>query len=347
MLSKEIAKIQFYTINKCGYYDLISKKHTFCTINDVLRGLKLWTAKKSISKTITFSPKEDSNQLPVYCYDLFHEPGKGSVLTTWNGNPSDEDGQISAVNIFAPLGTDDLEISEFSEGYIAGYETYFWFPHNRNVLATVRVGTRLQNGHIGLCDYLQSFLEYHHPEYVFDAREAKGCFLYGKSNDDASLYSPLFSSTRRRLPGKLEEIRANRERIYKIARKTVISPLAKAEDGTLWQSLLNTIFLPEAKTAQTNVDIETRFNFSPNTVQLDEMIKEWAGEKTANSVRAGDIGVIYRGDSGTTHWFSSCLAKGEFSIDVSKNKQGLIKADSLANALNSIEAQIFASAYGQ
>jgi len=347
MRTKETAKIQFHSIQECGYYEPQTDKFSFCNVENMLRGLYYWTRGKKIAFTETFYPREDSNQSRIFCYDIHYASNEDSVITTWNATPTDNEGQIAAINVDATLGTDDLETSEFSEGYIPGYETYFWFlnVHNRRkkLFATIRFGSRTQNGRDGLCSYLQAFLECHHPNYVFDARDSKGRFLYGKDNDTAGVYTPRFSSQTIRLPGKMEEIRANRNKIVKVARKTEIRPITKLGDRALWQKILDSVFLPEPSVKEEQVRLDMKFSFTPNADQLEEMITAW--ERAKDSTMIGDIGVIYRGESNKIHWFSSCLAKGEIEVVVDKNKQGIVRAESLAQALFDKKNEIFAKAY--
>jgi isochorismate hydrolase len=354
MRIKETVKIQFYSIQECGYYEQETRKFAFCNIEKMLEGLYSWTRGKKIALTETFHPLEDSDQDRIFCYDIHYAANEDSVITTWNAAQSDDEGQIAAVNIDATLGTDDLELSEFSAGYMPGYETYFWFPKGtrgrKNIFATIRFGGRVKNGRDGLSAYIQAFLEYHHPQYVFEVQESEESdryFVYGKDNDTADVYTPLFSNQIRRLPGKIEEIRANRDKIVKIARKAEIRPMTKEGDRALWQKILNFALLSEPTIKEQLVRLDTKFRFSPSKSQLEEMIKSWEIERrTASSVMA-DIGVIYRGDSNTTHWFSSCLAKGELDIVVNKNKQGIVQAESLAQALAEKRNEIFAKAYGK
>ena len=90
-----------------------------------------------------------------------------AVLITWNGYDTTDENIVSAINGFKPVGNTDIKVSQFSDEYIPGYETYFWFPrHARDIFATVRFERR-SNGRQDMCSYIESFLANKHPNHVF------------------------------------------------------------------------------------------------------------------------------------------------------------------------------------
>jgi hypothetical protein len=82
-------------------------------------------------------------------------------------------------------------------------------------------------------------------------------------------------------------------------------------------------------------------NWTPSEAELEEIIAQWE----SNPEVTGRVGVVFRGDSTTTHWFDSSKVKAEVDLDIEKNDSGIVAAESLFNALEEKKEQIFAQAY--
>lgn len=338
-MSLVTAKVTFHNITKCGYYKLKDRKHAFCTRKELLKALSEWIADKEIVETLTFSPQEDSSQNKIYCYDMHFNSGTGCLLTTWNGYPSGEDNQIAAINGSSKVGKSDVATSSFSANYIPGFETYFWFPKDKNSLATIRF-ERTNNGRIDLVHYLESFLSFHHPEHVFQGDD-EDSVCYGRDSKDLNDYIPMFDTRLAKLPGQIKIIKNNRTAITKLRQQSELKTTVRETDSSIWQKMLYKLGVSEPANRDYPIAFDTYINWTPSTKELDEIIAQWEN----NPEIIGRVGVVFRGDSTTTHWFDSSLVKSEIDLDVEKNESGIISAESLFTALEEKKEQIFAQAY--
>ncbi|MEG6504178.1 hypothetical protein [Nitratidesulfovibrio sp. 1201_IL3209] len=342
-MQRKTAKFMFYEITECGYYTFRKRQHEFCTAKDAFTTLYTWIkSRKSIYETATFEPEEDSDDYKVYCYEM--EKGNSFVLTTWNASP-DTDGQIAAINGLAQVGASDVRTSNFPDGYIAGYETYFWIIPEMNVLVTIRFD-RTNNGQSALCKYVDGFLRCLSP-YVIEFRTKKGeiATRYGATKETAKTLRPAFATKRRRLPGKIEAIKARRAHITKIIQKTKLTPLIKANDTALWQAALARVGMRTKAVQPVEVDFDTEFAYTPSKEELEDIITAW--ETQRGNQGSDDVGFRMRGNANEIEWLGRCLAKGEIDLNVHINEQGIIRASSLLEALEEKREWIINSAYPQ
>lgn len=338
-MSLVTAKVTFHNITNCGYYTIDDRKHAFCTRNELLKSLSEWIDDKEIFETLTFSPQEDSSQNKIYCYDMHLDSKNGCLLTTWNGYPSGEDNQIAAINGTAKVGESDVTTSKFDANYIPGFETYFWFPQNKKALATIRF-ERTNNGRIDLVHYLESFLAHHHPEHVLQG-EKENSVCYGRDKNDFNDYIPMFKTRLAKLPGQIQTIKNNRAAIIKLRQQSELRTTVRETDSSIWQKMLTKLGVSEPANREYPISFDTYINWTPSKKELDEIITQWED----NPEIAGRVGVVFKGDSTTTHWFDSSMVKAEVDLDVEKNDSGIIGAESLFNALEEKKEQIFAQAY--
>lgn len=338
-MSLVTAKVTFHNITKCGYYNIDDRKHAFCTHNELLKALSGWIRDKEIFETALFSPQEDSSQNRIYCYDMHRDSTKGCLLTTWNGYPSGEDNQIAAINGAAKVGESDVTTSQFDTNYIPGFETYFWFSNNKKALATIRF-ERTHNGRIDLVHYLESFLARHHPNHVFQGEE-EDSVCYGRDENDSDDYIPMFETRLAKLPGQIQIIKSNRTSITKLRQQSELKTTIRETDRTIWQKMLSKLGVSEPGNRDHPIAFDTYMNWTPSEKELDEIIEQWQNDEEI----VGRVGVVFKGDSATTHWFDSSLVKTEIDIDVERSDTGIVNAESLFNALEDNKEQIFAQAY--
>lgn len=340
MATRVTAKINFYNILECGYYYLSPRRHAFCSTQEMLLALSEWMKDKNIGETITFQPLEDSEQNKIYCYDICFEVKKGALLTTWNGYETTENNSIAAINAFAPIGTQDIKITEFTEGYIPGFPTYFWFPKNQEkVFATVLFdGSRL-NGHSDMNRYLKGFLANSHPQYTYKTNA--GEIVYKRTSSDNKEYSPHFASKTAKLPGPLQYIKGNWSRIKKLHQQMTLCPLIRSEDRALWQKWLKRLRLADHAVSEHEISFDSKIGWTPTQLELETIIEQWSNDSDS----VGRMGVILAGESNKTYWFDITLATTKVEIDIEKNEHGIINAQSLLNALTRKQAQICAQAY--
>jgi len=91
------ARIRFYKITQCGYYDHSDFK--FGGIADIIDNVKTWITDKALNETQTYSVDPDNNEsdiLRTYCYSIISRSGE-YLMTTWNEN-SDVDGKVASID---------------------------------------------------------------------------------------------------------------------------------------------------------------------------------------------------------------------------------------------------------
>lgn len=89
--SVEEVKINFYSINKCGFYFRGNDNPDFGGIDDVLSQLQKWSKGIDLSLTKISDPSASADQLPVYLFGL-HNTTDSWVMATWNEVPATESG---------------------------------------------------------------------------------------------------------------------------------------------------------------------------------------------------------------------------------------------------------------
>ncbi len=342
-MQRKTAKFMFYDITECGYYSFRKRAHELCTTKDAFSALYAWIrSRKSIYETATFEPEEDSDDYKVYCYEI--EKGNSVVLTTWNASP-ETDGQVAAINGLAHVGASDVKTSDFPDGYIPGYETYFWIIPELGILVTIRFD-RTNNGQHALCKYVNGFLSCLSP-YVIEVKNKNGetTTKYGATEKTAKTLRPSFVTKRRRLPGKIESIKAKRLYITKVVQKTKLTPLVKAADTALWQALLTKVGLRARDVQPAVVDFDSEFAYTPSREELDDIIAAWEDQR--GNPGNGDVGFRMRGNSNEIEWLGKCLAKGEVDLNVDINEQGIVRASSLLEALEEKREWIINSVHPQ
>ena len=157
----EVAKLNFYSVNKCGYYKHGASEAIFGNLPIILSQLRNWATQPQfcLDSTCTFSLTEnDGDSLRVFCFDILPNNANGDYfLTTWNETPSNQ-GKVPSVSGNQPVGSAQVHLNEIEEGTIPGYATYFWFIPELNIFLTIRF-QHLLNGQQNLVKYINGFIE--------------------------------------------------------------------------------------------------------------------------------------------------------------------------------------------
>lgn len=351
-MPKEEAVIQFYTVERCGYYKYNKTIPEFGSLEQTLSSLSHWIGGDDIvlRSSRTFEPEQGSNLRPTYCYDLEYGERHGDyLLTTWNEVPSTADNQIAGARGDAPIGEGDVELTQFNEEFIPGYATYFWFLSELNLFATIQFQNRIANGHPELQTYLEEYLARHNYHHVDVEGNPDGVDLdvngYKESPDGEvreDLY-PRFRSRPVRTAGHEQLIRANRERIYKIIRKSVLGTYQAEDIGLSPQELFfRFVGIDENVRAETVPDeMKARYevNHTPSEEELESIIENWTQEE---STTWNDVGFKLSNDS-RTYWLSHAYSKIERELEVTRENEEVVNASSLRRALSSSRGELLAN----
>jgi len=130
-------------------------------------------------------------------------------------------------------------------------------------------------------------------------------------------------------PGKIEYIKQNIGSIKKIIRKNELNPQIEL-DRTLWQKLLGSFNVQrEENNLTAGIKVKYEIPFTPSETEIENIINDW---EEHHESKWDDVGFKFESDS-QIKWLSHSVAKDEFEIDVTRDNDEIIKAQSLLDAL--------------
>ena len=109
------AKINMYRVHKCGYYGSSSAKLASCDYAACLKDLHTWITsnKPTVRETQTFTPGDDAEQLPVFCYSAHEDANKKDfVITTWNETET-ADGRFAGLHADETAGNASVDAAPY------------------------------------------------------------------------------------------------------------------------------------------------------------------------------------------------------------------------------------------
>jgi hypothetical protein len=335
----EQVKIQFYRITKCGYYKHGETAPDFGGVADILHQLSEWVSRtgKALSETCTYELEDGEDSYRTFCFDIKRNQQTGDyVLVTWNETPTNE-GRVVSVNGQQPVGNAEVSFTDLPEGSIPGYATYFWFVPSRNVFAAIRFHHTLLIGKSNLERYLREYCA-KFTSYVVVEENEDGAKIFGYSNNenDTQHLRAEFRSDLYNKPGQVEALRNSASEITKIIRKNRLRPQV-ALHRSVWQKMLEGLRVSqESRTLTADVKIKYEIPFRPTVEQFDGMVAEW--EENHES-KWDDIGFKLSGDN-EIRWLSHSIAKSEYNLDVQRNNDEIVDAQSLLDSLTQIRSII-------
>jgi hypothetical protein len=330
----ETVKLQFYRINRFGYYPYGSNEATFGSTAEILNDLYAWVhgeADKQLSETSTFELEGSEDINKAYCFELVKSRLGDFVLVVWNETPSNE-GRVVSVSGSDTVGSANVEFTDLPEGAIPGYATYFWFIPEYDVFASIRFHHSLMIGKGTLDKYLKEFTAKFTSFVVMEETE-DGAEILGYSNGENQEPQHLladFKSFLYRKPGQIEYIKQNIDSIRKVIRKNKLNPLIEIH-RTAWQKFLELVNVSPGNQNRLieEVDIKYEMPFVPSQEELENMIDGWEEE---HDTKWDDIGFQFTGEQGVK-WLSSSVAKSQIEVEVTRDNEEIVDATSLLRAL--------------
>lgn len=332
----ETAGISFYQITECGFFKRGADRAEFGSIAELLHNLEAWGKGKHLVATKTFEPADGEDIHPAYLMDIRSRDNTW-LITTWNQTPAHEAG-VASVRGTSNVGRAEVVMNSVERGSIPGFATYFWFVPSAHVFASVRF-QHLWTGQKSLQKYAESFLSSFSDHVVFGEEEDK-VIVQGYAKNPATdspedLY-PRFRTALVRKPGARDFIRQNRLRINKVIRKTMLK-LDRAEDLSKWQSLIRWMHRQEPNLRPDRVRVQYELSGAVTDQDLDGIFADWdAGHES----EWDDYGFMLRGEAGHPHWLSHTLAREKFPLEVVRNNDEVVNAESLLSALLSKRDEI-------
>lgn len=328
----EQVKIQFYKISRCGYYKYGENNPEFGDISDILEQLNVWVKAddKSLVETCTYELQDAEDLYRTFCFDIKRNNQTGDyVLVTWNETPTNE-GRVVTVNGSQPVGDAEVSFTDLPEGSIPGYATYFWFVPERGVFASIRFHHSLLIGKSNLETYLSEycakFTSYVHISEGEEVVEIEG---YSEDGGEPRHLYPDFKSYLYKKAGEIEALRNANDQIYKIIRKNKLTPQV-ALHRNLWQKLLEGVGLSdEENNLVADVKIKYEFPYTPSEEEFDAIVAEW---ETEHETKWDDVGFKLTGDP-RPRWLSHSIAKSQYELDVERDNDEIVDAQSLLTEL--------------
>lgn len=331
----ENVKVQFYRITKFGYYRYGQNEPEFGSASEILDELFSWVRRndKTLAETCTYEPEDGEDEYKSFCFDLVKNNQTGDfVIVTWNETPTN-DGRVVTVDGSQTVGNVDINFTDLPEGSIPGYATYFWFIPDHNVFASIRFHHSLLIGKKSLDRYLKEFAAKFTSFVVTEETDEEIEILGYSDNDDethhltADFKSYLFTK-----PGQVDYILHNIENIKKIIRKNELNPQV-ALDRNIWQKFLEKLNVSHQNNILTEeVKIKYEVPFSPNIEEVNAIIEDWNDHHES---KWDDIGFKFESDN-QIQWLSHSVAKDEFELDVTRDNEEIVDAQSLLDALTRI-----------
>jgi hypothetical protein len=328
---KEEAKITMYKITACGYYkrgDPAAPQ--FGSLSETLRDLRYWIAGKLLGETKTYSADADARP-STYVVDVTECHGDW-LLTLWNELET-TDGKVASIDGLAQVGRANVTMTEFEAGSIPGFATYFWFMPDVGLMATIRF-QHAAGGQLSMNQYLRCFLSQFSANVVLAEKENE----YGDINimgyrasqsTNITHYKPQFKTELLRKPGPIDFLLERAELIRKISKKEVLD-IAERPKRVWWQTLLVNLHLetPTARPHEVKVNYEVEVN-GLTTDQLQTIVDAWQAEDQD----ANNYGFDLRGESGKTYWLDHAFVKESVTVDVQRQNDEVVAAESLLEAL--------------
>jgi len=331
----EPASVRLYTISKCGYYRWAESNPAFGNIPGLLDDLQRWVGTETrVQDTKTYERNEDGSLLPTYCYDISKCEIHGDVLlTTWNETFS-RNNSVASVSGAEPVGTATVHTTEFPDGDIPGYATYFWFMAGTNYFATIQFENSM-NGHRNLAHYFKGFLAWFSPHVVTidNGPKSTNVELAGYSRgpgDEPMNVRPKYESKPIRKQGEIQYLRENAARIRKIVRKTRLTSAARKE-MLIYRRALKMLGMMRQNEQSVDSKLRLSIDCTPSQDEFDAILTEW--DPNMQGSQWNDVGFCLEGQGNTIRWMGSTLASDTCELDVTRQNVEIVDAVSILRAM--------------
>lgn len=342
---RERAGFCWYRVGKCGYYaSQRARQAEFGALPQVLADLQQWSQNKQLTETQTFGAvvaEGEAEQLPVYLLDI--RGGRDDwLLTLWNQTPSTR-GMVASIPTSAVVGNVDVVMNELAPNTIPGYATYFYFVPSLSAFAAVRF-QHMVFGHAGMKHYMSGFVRQftRHVRWS-DAPNAEGALeilgYAAAAGDEPQAFTPYFRSEVMKQGGERELLVQRAREVRKIIRKAELNN-GRRQDLDLWQRLLRRAGMAEAPEAPAAVRLEYELPARFEPEQMRELQERWDIE-SADMEEWDDIGFKLQGEQ-TPYWLSKSVARGTHELDIVRDNDEVVNAQSLLEQLMAQRAIITA-----
>lgn len=335
-------KVNAYDVTQCGYYKNKSTPAAFGVLQELLDDLALWANGKDLKDTSTFQPHSESDQVPVYCFDIKRSAtGNLWLLTTWNAAPL-IGGKVQSVKGTSKVGSAAVSGTTTGPDEIPGFPAMFLFHPAKGAFFTVLPVGRTQNGQRGMNRFMHGFLKSHSGFVVTDTQgdeDSPDIKILGYkkkgTSDKPGRYRPRFFSKMKLLSGQIDFLRSNRTRIKKVVRRDLLHVGVHAERGLI-QRLLRNLGLTNVSSAVHNYTVSYELDMHPSATEFEEIVEAALSDDQLDDEK---VGFQLTGDT-TTHWLSVARAKGEFELPIDPDHNEIFSAEDLLTEFAKLLGQL-------
>ena len=324
----ETVKVNFYKVNKCGFYRHGGHEPEFGSFDDLISQLSKWSKGKKLGDTKIVQP-DGGNDLPVYFFGIEHQGGC-SMITMWNEVPANSENKVASVPANDVVGKVSTYLNDIKQGTIPGFPTFFFAMPAKDVFATVRVDGTV-TAQSAFQNYCEQFLAMRSSYVVLaeiDPKKPTELEIVGYSDGDEEpefrVY-PRFRTSVFTKKALVDHIIANFGNIKKVHRKSNVD-MATKPALSLFQEGLNLFGLKKVSAKPKSVGFRSSMNVSLTEAETKGLIKKW--EKVSMESEWDDFGFEISSDK-NVNWLSGSVARGELNVDDIRGADGQVDAKKL------------------
>ncbi|MCQ8847888.1 hypothetical protein NQT74_04800 [Alteromonas stellipolaris] len=331
------AKLRFFEIQRCGFYQRAASAPEFSGINDTINKLATWaTDGREFVNTTTYEPNYDNDLLNTYFYSAsINNNNNDSILVLWNESPNDN-GVLYGINPQDIPGTTTEMLATDFGGMpaIPGAPSYFWFIPERNVFASIRFEHSI-SGKKNLDQYLNGYLSNKSPYRVLDPEGSViGFSPDGRANEDNPTYYSKFLSRTSKQEDLEAELLANIHKIRKFIKRETLS-YQLPDDRNVVERVFSQL-LDNAPSFSDSRIISHEIQFQPTETQLRGIIRNYSERDSDTSLR--NAGFMY--NDGRTVMLNGLNVGMSIELELNRYDNQIVAPMDLLNAITSVRAQL-------
>lgn len=323
------AKIQFFDINKFGFYLRGGERPVFGACSNTLENLNDWaTDGRSFENTKCYEENNDSDILNTYfCGFDKNEITEDCVLVLWN-EVANDNGVVYGMNPSSTPGDESMLTTDFGDvPAIPGAPSYFWFIPSINSFATIKFMHSV-NGKGNLDRYLNGFMCNKSPCRVLNSDgSVVGFSPNGQETNNSSKVYSKFSAKRKTNKPLEAELLSNLEIITKVVKKEVLQYAVESHRTPL-ENMFRGI-LDSTPTLTQDRDIIHELQFKPSESQLRSMFQKYSDLDSDSTIK--NIGFVY--NNGRRVMLNSIDVNFTVDLIIQRESDKIISADRLLSAI--------------
>lgn len=331
------AKLRFFDIKRCGFYQRAADTPDFSGINDALDKLTDWaTDGREFVNTTTYESNPDNDLLNTYFYSASkNSSNNDSVLVLWNESPNDN-GVLYGINpLDTPGSTTEMLATDFGGmPAIPGAPSYFWFVPEKKVLASIRFEHSI-SGKANLDYYLNGYLANKSPYRIIDTDgRVIGFAPDGQASEELPNYYSKFVSKASKQEELEAELLANMHKIRKLIKRETLS-YQVPDDRNLVERVFSQL-LDNAPDLSDSRIITHEIQFQPTEAQLRGIIRNYNERDSDTSLR--NAGFVY--NDGKVVMLNGINVSMSIELDLNRFENQIVEPRALLNAITANRGQL-------